>query len=198
MIKNRADYLYYLDADRESLGRKAKKPSFNRDPAWRFHRLLRKMEYLFNSKKSLMTLILYEIVMLKFRKKSCELGLTIPLNCLGPGTVIPHYGSIIIHSGVKIGTDCRIHSCVNIGAGDDFDDSKVPLIGNRVYIGPGVKIFGKIRIADGIAIGANAVVNRSFDEPNITIGGIPARKISNKGSDGLIRKGTVAIGRRTK
>ncbi len=59
-------------------------------------------------------------------------------------------------------------------------------IGNNVYIGPGARIFGDIEIADGIAIGANAVVNRSFLEPGITIAGVPARKISDKGSKGLL------------
>jgi serine O-acetyltransferase len=51
-----------------------------------------------------------------------------------------------------------------------------------VYIAPGAKIYGAIEIADNIAIGANAVVNKSFLEPNITIAGVPARKISDKGS----------------
>ncbi|MDM7919729.1 MAG: hypothetical protein QUS12_11250 [Methanosarcina sp.] len=61
-------------------------------------------------------------------------------------------------------------------------------MGNNVYIGPGAKIFGDIEIADGIAIGANSVVNKSFTEPNIGIAWIPARKINNKGSEGLIPK----------
>lgn len=55
-----------------------------------------------------------------------------------------------------------------------------------MYIGPGAKIFGDIFIADNIAIGANAVVNKSFYESNITIAGVPAKKISNKGSKGLL------------
>ena len=51
------------------------------------------------------------------------------------------------------------------------------MIGDNVYIGPGAKIFGDIRIADGIATGANCVVNRSFDEPGTSIAGLPSRKI---------------------
>jgi serine O-acetyltransferase len=62
-----------------------------------------------------------------------------------------------------------------------------------VYIGPGVKIYGPIEIADNIAIGANSVVNRSFIESGITIAGNPARKISNKGSIGLLIKATDVI-----
>ena len=41
--------------------------------------------------------------------------------------------------------------------------------------------LGGATIADGIAIGAGAVVNKSFAEKDITIAGVPARKISNNG-----------------
>ena len=44
-----------------------------------------------------------------------------------------------------------------------------------------LKIYGNIRIASGIMIGANAVVNKSFDEENICIAGVPAKKISDLG-----------------
>jgi serine O-acetyltransferase len=33
-----------------------------------------------------------------------------------------------------------------------------PTIGDNVYIGPGAKIFGKIRIGNNVRIGANCVV----------------------------------------
>jgi serine O-acetyltransferase len=66
----------------------------------------------------------------------------------------------------------------------------VPTIGDNVFIGPGAKIFGDIIIASGIAIGANSVVNKSFLETDITIAGVPARKVSNRGSRGLLVNAT--------
>ena len=60
------------------------------------------------------------------------------------------------------------------GAKHFIDDA--PTIGNNVEIGFGAVIIGKI-IADGIKIGANSVVTKSFLEPNITIAGVPAKKI---------------------
>lgn len=190
MIKTKEDYLFYLEADRQSLGRKGKKPPIFRDPVWRFHRLLRKAEYLRNRGSDIVTKIRYEFVMYRYRKKSFASGLDIPLNVLGPGSVCPHGGSIVINSRAKIGANCRIHICVNIGTNEDFGNGKVPEIGDNVYIGPGAKIFGPIVIADGIAIGANAVVNKSFTEPEISIAGIPAKKVSDRGSESLIRKGS--------
>ncbi len=41
-------------------------------------------------------------------------------------------------------------------------------------------MYGNIEIGDNVAIGANSVVNKSFDS-NITIAGIPAKIISNNG-----------------
>ena len=70
----------------------------------------------------------------------------------------------------RVGENCRLHVCVNIGTGS-------PQIGNNVYIGPGAKIFGKIRIANGIKIGANAVVNKDFYQEGKTIVGVPAKYI---------------------
>ena len=57
-----------------------------------------------------------------------------------------------------------------------------PQIGNNVFIGSGAKIIGDIRIADDVAIGAQALVVKSVLEGGITVGGIPAKKISNHDS----------------
>ena len=59
---------------------------------------------------------------------------------------------------------------------DDAPD-KVPTIGNGVFIGANAVLFGKITIADGIAIGAGAVVNKSFLEPYVVIAGNPAKVV---------------------
>lgn len=104
-----------------------------------------------------------------------KLGFTIPPNTCGKGLNIHHYGCIVINENARIGENCNIQQGVNIG--QNYGNSNVPTIGNNVYIGPGAKIFGKIYIADGCAIGANAVVNKSFKTPNVNIVGIPAREV---------------------
>ncbi len=98
----------------------------------------------------------------------------------GPGLSIAHGGPIIVHSKAVVGENCRIDRCVSIGS--IHYPAGAPKIGNNVFIGPGAVIDGDIEIADGIAIGANSYVNKSFNEPNITIAGCPAKKISDKGS----------------
>ena len=97
-------------------------------------------------------------------------GFSIGLNCFGKGLSISHIGTIVVNHEAKIGENCRLHVCTNIGTGS-------PKIGNNVYIGPGAKIFGKIQVADGTQIGANAVVNKDFLEVNRTIVGVPAHYV---------------------
>ena len=90
-----------------------------------------------------------------------------------------------------MGENCRCHIGVNIGASGYLktaliDEQTAPIIGKNCYIGPGAKIYGPIHLADGIAIGANAVVNKSCSTGSVTLAGIPATIISEKGSDGMI------------
>lgn len=122
---------------------------------------------------------------------SLRLGFTIPLNVFGPGLSIAHRGTIVINKDTRVGENCRIHACTNIGSGKG--SVSAPQIGNNVYIGPGAKIFGDIVIADNIAIGANSVVNKSFYEKGISIAGIPAKKINAKGTDDIIVTATQIV-----
>ncbi len=94
-------------------------------------------------------------------------------------------GTVVISAGAKIGEYCRIYVDVNIGTAAG-QGALAPTIGNRVYIAQGAKLFGPIEIADDIAIGANAVVNKSFLTSGVTIAGVPAKQISNKGTKGLL------------
>jgi serine O-acetyltransferase len=189
MITSREDYEFYLEADRLALGRKRKRPKIIGDEIWVFQCLLRKLEYYNNCKRSFLWKPYYYFLRHKFHLMSILLGFTIPLNVFGPGLSIGHRGTIVVNENAKLGANCRIHVDVNIGTKAGYSNL-APSIGDNVYIGPGAKIFGSINIADGIAIGSNSVVNKSFDEKGITIAGIPAKKISNKGSEGLLIKAT--------
>ena len=103
-----------------------------------------------------------------------KLGFSISENCFGPGLSIAHYGTIIVNPNARIGSNCRIHPGVCIGANKDVND--VPTVGDNVYIGPGAKLFGNISIGDNCRIGANAVVLRDADAGSILVG-IPAKPI---------------------
>lgn len=147
------------------------------DVLWKFQRLLRKAEYHKNvrSQKSLIGKIRYIFIKRRFKKASLKLGFSIPENVFGPGLAIMHYGTIIINPRTKVGVNCRIHACVNIG--ESGGESGAPIIGNNVYIGPGAKIYGKIEIPNNCAIAANAAVSKSFFNEGVVLGGVPAKEI---------------------
>jgi len=63
----------------------------------------------------------------------------------------------------------------------------VPEIGDNVYIGPGAKIIGNIKIGNNAAIGANCVVTKDVPENGVVVG-VPGRVISFEGSAGYINK----------
>lgn len=192
-IGTREEYEFYLEADRASLEMSRQRPRLFGDEIWRFERLLRAMEYAENCRRSPLWAPYRALLSLRFHRLSTRLGFTIPPNVFGPGLAIAHRGTIAVNACARVGANCRIHVCVNIGSRAGTND-QAPVVGDNVYIGPGAMLFGAIRIGDEIAIGANSVVNRSFEEPGITIAGAPARKVSNRGSEGLLVRGTERAG----
>ncbi len=180
MIESKEDYKFYLAADKLALAIKHNRPRMFQDETWKFERLLRKVEYLENCGNNPVAKIVSLNARFALHKLSVKLGFAIPRNVFGPGLSIAHGGPIIVHSKALVGENCRIDRCVSIGS--VHYPAGAPKIGNNVFIGPGTVIDGDIKIADGIAIGANSYVNKSFDEPNITMAGGPAKKVANKAS----------------
>lgn len=112
---------------------------------------------------------------------SLKLGFSIPINVFGLGLAIVHQGTIVVAGEAKIGANCRIHEGVTIGATNG--SSLAATIGNNVFIGTGAKIIGEVAISDNVAIAANAVVVKNVICDNgCTVGGIPARMISENTS----------------
>jgi serine O-acetyltransferase len=194
MIESKDDYYFYLEADRIALGITRKRPILFQDDVWKFQRLLRKVEFLENCSNDFSSKIARLQARFSLEKLSVKLGFTIPRNVFGPGLSIAHRGTIVVLPEAKIGENCRINQGVTIGGGL----LKVPSIGNNVFIGPGAVIWGDIEIADGIAIGANSYVAKSFKDPNITIAGCPAKQISDRGSEHLWIRATEILRHQTK
>nr|WP_321413143.1 serine acetyltransferase [uncultured Allomuricauda sp.] len=181
MIDSKIKYKEYLKADKAALNihgsgislflRELIAPNY----IWKFQKSLRKLEYYKNCKKSLINKTYYFWLKSKHRKLALKLSFSIPENVFGPGLSIAHYGTIVVNSKAKVGKNCRIHVCVNIGASGGIP--KAPTLGDNVYIGPGAKIFGDITLGNNIAIAANSSVNKSILEDRILIAGSPAKKI---------------------
>ena len=189
MIATKKDLAYYRECDRIALGKKAKRPGLFGEEIWKFQICMRKLDYCSN-RASFRFRLMRLYYRYRYHKLSLKLGFSIPYNKVGPGLAIVHYGTIVISSTVKIGENCRIHAGVNIGASGG--ETKAAEIGNNVYIGPGAKIVGNVHIGDNCVIGANAVVVRDVP-PSVTVGGIPAKIISQNDSSKHLIKSTEII-----
>lgn len=152
---------------------------------------MRILEYYTNCRHDLFGKVICKIKRISYLRYSAKLGFSIPVNVFGPGLCICHIGTIVINEHTRIGANARVHVDVNIGNYSAFDGNwkpdNVPTVGDNVYIGPGAKLFGRIRIGNDVAIGANSVVTKDVPD-HVTVAGAPARVINERGSEGLIIK----------
>jgi len=103
-------------------------------------------------------------LLLYYRSRSAW-GIEISPNAtIGGGLLVFHYGGIFIGSRVVIGENCSVSHDVTIGLAGRGTRRGAPVMGNNVYIAPGAKVSGKIRIGSNVKIGANAVVERNVPD----------------------------------
>ncbi len=181
MIQNRNDYKEYFKEDLRATGLKKSLRVILFDRRYKFYKYLRLAEYYTNCKNGFFA----KLIRLKYKVLCDRYMWTIPINVFGKGLQLVHYGPIIVSGNSKIGDYARVHVGVNIGWAPSHGVDGTPVIGNYCYIGPGAKLFGPIVLGDNICIGANSVVNKSF-EGNCTIAGVPAKKISDNTSKAYI------------
>ena len=186
MIQSKKEYKEYLFQDFKQSGL-LDKNWLDRfyDRRVKFYKSLRKTEYYYNCKNTFLDKLFRKLLYIRLVNLCNKYNWTIPINVFGPGLNLVHTGTIVVSGKAKIGKNCRIHVCTNIGNALSHGEAGAPIIGDNVYIGPGAKIFGPITIGNNVVVGANAVVNKSFPD-NCTIAGVPAEIISYNTSENYI------------
>lgn len=102
---------------------------------------------------------------------------------IGPGLMIPHDGHVVL-GPVRVGRNCTISHSVTLGQGLQGDGpahEDTPVLGDRVWVGPGAVIAGPIQVGSDASIGANSVILRDVPPRGVVLG-VPARLLSRKGS----------------
>lgn len=180
MICSKQDLKEYLQVElpRYRAGGRLKRWISNSESSilYKHQVLLRKAEYYTNTKRKLGAMY-YRIRLNRIQNKY---AIHIPLNTCGKGLKIMHVGPVLLNGRVRIGENCSLHINTALVAGGINDN--VPVLGDGIVVGVGAVILGGVHLANHIAVGANAVVNKDFLEENIAIAGMPAKKISNNGS----------------
>ncbi len=181
-IASRADLRRYLEADLWAHGLARWRPWFRvSNRVVYFQRLLRFGEY-YEGRRDPLGRLWFGVLRVRLRVMGERLGFEIPRGVFAPGLSIAHHGTITVNGEAVVGRNCRIDAQTTIG---DVR-GEAPTIGDDVYIGSGARILGGVRIGDEVAIGANAVVIEDVPD-RVTVGGIPARVISRRGSRGVLQ-----------
>ncbi len=182
MIKTKSDLKEYIIADNWYYDEHYSKRDQRlfvilRDPQYMLKRYkyhLRKEEYYLNNPGKVSTIL----KLFHLRKKNIlgnKLGVLIPPNTFGKGLMIMHHGAIIVNPSAKVGEYCVLHGNNCIGNNGKSEDA--PVIGNRFDLGIGASVIGGITIGNSVAVGANAVINKNFED-NAVLVGVPAKDIA--------------------
>ena len=81
---------------------------------------------------------------------------------IGPGLLISHGHGLVIGQWSRLGAQNTLMHQVTLGAPGPGRLDEMPTLGDRVFVGTGAKLIGKIEIGDDVFIGANAVVGQDI------------------------------------
>ncbi|WP_448619344.1 serine O-acetyltransferase [Geodermatophilus sp. URMC 65] len=116
------------------------------------------------------------------RHYTYKYGIDVPYTTsIGSGFYIGHFGGIVVNERAVIGRNCNISQQVTLGQANRGRRKGYPVVGDDVYLGPGAKVVGAVRIGDDVAIGANCVVTEDVPDHAVVVG-VPGRVISLDGS----------------
>ncbi len=157
-----------------------------KEPGFRYCFLLRSCRYLRDN--PLLRYTLYPFAKFLHDHYTFKYGISIsPATPIGPGLYIAHFGGIVVNTDAVIGRNCNLNHVVTIAQTNRGERKGVPIIGDNVYIGPGAKIIGKVKVGNNAAIGANCVVTKDVPD-NAVVVGVPGKVISHKGSSGYVNR----------
>lgn len=131
---------------------------------------------------------LYPVSKLLLLRCRYKYGFAIPeYTVIGPGLFINRFGGIYVGGDAVIGANVNFTHGVLLGYTNRGVRRGCPVVGDRCFLGAGAKIIGRIDIGADAAIGANAVVTKDVPESGV-VGGIPAKLLSQSGSEGYINR----------
>ncbi len=134
-------------------------------PGFRFLYILRKLA---KTKRYSPSWVFYQWLRYRYSfKYGFQISSTVPI---GEGLYIPHPGMIVINGHARIGKNCNIGHCVTIGQTNRGPRKGCPTIGDRVWIGAGSVLVGKITIGSDVLIAPNSYVNMDIPPKSLVMG----------------------------
>jgi serine O-acetyltransferase len=81
-----------------------------------------------------------------------------PAAVIGAGLRIAHGTGIVVGNAVRIGRDCLLMQGVTLGAPSDARIGEMPVVGDRVVLGAGAAVIGRVTVGDDVVVAAHALV----------------------------------------
>ncbi|MGB3721390.1 MAG: hexapeptide transferase [Pacificimonas sp.] len=131
---------------------------------------------------------LYALAKWRLLASRYKYGIAIPeYTEVGPGLFINRFGGIYVNGDAVIGANVNMSAGVMLGQTNRGALSGSPTIGDRVYLAHGGKVIGRVSVGDEGVVAVNSVVTKDVP-PRGVAGGIPAKIISDGGSDGYTNR----------
>ncbi len=105
-----------------------------------------------------------------------------PAAQIGQGIFFDHATGIVIGETAVVEDDVSIMQSVTLGGTGKEGGDRHPKIGRGVLIGPGAKVLGNIRVAEGAQIGASSVVLKPVSAHRV-VAGVPAVDMGEASAD---------------
>jgi serine O-acetyltransferase len=177
----RADLFRY----RRQTTRSAMVSAYLHEPGFRFTCYLRKVAFYARKKKSLW-LFAYIYNRILFHHYRFKYGFDIsPTTSIGPGLYIGHFGGVVISPHAVLGANINIAQGVTIGAASRGARKGAPTLEDRVWVGAGAIIVGKVTIGHDALIAPGAYVNFDVAPMSVVLGN-PGKVVSMSGSVGYV------------
>lgn len=142
----------------------------------------------YTKQHALLKYLLFPIARFILNHYIYKYGIDIPYRTrIGSGFYIGHFGGIFVNGNAVIGKNCNISPGVVLGESNRGKYKGYPVIGDNVYIGPGAKVIGCVKVGHRVAVGANCVVTKDVPDDAVIVG-IPGKVISLAGSTEYIKK----------
>jgi len=105
-----------------------------------------------------------------------------PYARIGPGLRISHPSGIVIGWEVTIGRDCLLMQNVTLGAPTTARLGEMPALGDRVTVGAGAAVIGRVAVGDDCFVGALSLVVEDVPPGSKVVarGGVEVRQRSSQ------------------
>lgn len=137
-------------------------------------RLYARYNYYYKKRKTPFSVMMLAILTIKRNIMSPKRNIWL-LGSFGDNLKICH-ANVVVARSARIGNNVVFHGNNCIGIKSD-KDQRAPRIGDNVDVGYGAMIIGPVVIAEGVTIGAGAVVTKDCLEQGGIYVGCPARRI---------------------